>query len=306
VSSDRWTVERAIKVSRLPSPSRLLLYTLLTHVSNGTLVIPAQYSPSLTVLTRETGLGRSTVADHLNLLEREGWICRSRPTAREALAERARTAYRIQVPASVLAGLVREPDQSGSRTSPGAGLVEPVEQEGLFSASPGAGLVREPDGTSPGAGHSPTFYPTSTEKRKWGVGGTKRTPPTARKHSPPREDVETLCSRLLTWLTHKDFKQRPDDVPDAWRTEARLLLDRDKVPLQDAIEVLDWSQRDPFWRQNIHSLRKFRQRYSDLEIRSRGKRGRGSPGGGIQERPTSGPMATGRGHIYSDNPEDYY
>lgn len=177
---DRWAVERAIKASDLAPPSRLLMHTLLTHVSNGTLVIPAKYAPSLTALTKETGLSRSTVADHLNILERDGWIDRARPATKEALSEKARTAYRIQVPAGLLSDApfepVREADQSGRRTSPGGG---PVEQEGLFGTGPGAGLVREADTTSPGAGLNPMCSPTSsspTEKKEGGAGGRRARP----------------------------------------------------------------------------------------------------------------------------------
>lgn len=182
---DRWTVERAVKASSLAPPSRLLVHTLLTHVTNGTLVIPAKYAPSLTTLTKETGLSRSTVAEHLNNLEQDGWIDRSRPATKEALAEKARTAYRIKVPAAVLAELspepVQEPDQSGSWTSPGGG---PAKQEDLFGTGPGAGLVREPDTTSPGAGLNPMSFPTSSspsEKKQGGAGG-KRTPPKPEEH----------------------------------------------------------------------------------------------------------------------------
>ncbi|MGI5232883.1 hypothetical protein [Actinoallomurus sp. CA-142502] len=159
-------METAVKRSTLPAPSRLLIHTLLTHVTNGTLKVPAEFAPSLTTLVQETGLGRGTVAEHLNRLEADGWLKRTRPTTREALKQHARTGYTISAPVRLL-------DQSESRTSPGAGRGDEKPQD---TTSPRAGLVREPDGTSPRAGHNPMSFPTSsspTEKKtEGGVGGT--------------------------------------------------------------------------------------------------------------------------------------
>lgn len=88
-----------------------------------------------------------------------------------------------------------------------------------------------------------------------------------------REDVEQLCSRLLSWLIKKDYRGRPDEVSDAWRREARLLLDKDGAAFDEALAVLDWSQRDHFWHQNINSMPTFREKYGRLELKSRGARG---------------------------------
>jgi hypothetical protein len=91
-----------------------------------------------------------------------------------------------------------------------------------------------------------------------------------------REDVEQMCARLLAWLVKKDYRQRPVEVTDAWRTEARLLLDKDGVDLQEALAVLDWTQRDHFWHKNINSMPTFRAQYGQLELKSRDSRG-GAP-----------------------------
>ncbi|MGS2645909.1 helix-turn-helix domain-containing protein [Streptosporangium sp. G12] len=89
----------------------------------------------------------------------------------------------------------------------------------------------------------------------------------------PREDVERLCARLLGWMKHNQVRKTPDAVSDAWRREARLLLDKDEVPFEEALQVLNWSQRDGFWSQNIHSMPTFRDKYGQLEMKSRGHRG---------------------------------
>lgn len=88
-----------------------------------------------------------------------------------------------------------------------------------------------------------------------------------------RQDAEQLCTRLLSWMKNNQVRKTPDAVSDTWRREARLLLDKDHVSLDEALQVLDWCQRDGFWSQNIHSMPTFRGKYGQLEMKSRGLRG---------------------------------
>ncbi|MGI5222469.1 helix-turn-helix domain-containing protein [Nocardia sp. CA-290969] len=99
--------------------------------------------------------------------------------------------------------------------------------------------------------------------------------PTTRKQKPKREpqrdDVDALCNRLRESVIANGSK--PPTITEAWRREARLLLDRDGpecrgVDLQKALNVLDWSQQDPFWKDNIRSMPKFRKQYDVLRGRA--------------------------------------
>ncbi|MDH2424812.1 hypothetical protein [Sphaerisporangium sp. TRM90804] len=164
-----------------------------------------------------------------------------------------------------------------------------------------------PTGQIGRASSSPT---ENYEKRTSSSRPKKRTKPKL-ADAPPREDVEQLCARLLQWLIKKNYRQRPAAVPDGWRDEARKLLDLDGIPLAEALDVLDWSQRDGFWSLNINALPKFREKYGALEMKSRGERG----GGQIHGRwhaGTDGRSGNGSGpHIdrsqpYSDDPEDVF
>ncbi len=85
---------------------------------------------------------------------------------------------------------------------------------------------------------------------------------------PPRPDVEQLCARLSEHLASNGYLKRDTQITREWRDEARRLLDRDEVPLDEALRVLDWSQADQFWRQNIRSMPKFRKQYSVLRQRA--------------------------------------
>lgn len=171
---------RAVRHSALPSPARHLMMTLLSLANPSTCVIPDNHTPSLTDLTRFTGLARSTVATHLNMLEEKGWLKRDKPTVPEAWGAKVRTRYFVQVPTSPGDGLVQEADQSGSRTSPGGG----------------PDLVREPDCTSPGAvhvvpGHTGLTGLKNTSRQSGGRESAETTPkPRNRKATKPKAHSE--------------------------------------------------------------------------------------------------------------------
>jgi hypothetical protein len=97
---------------------------------------------------------------------------------------------------------------------------------------------------------------------------------------PPRDDVEQLVTRLRDRLTENQFK-----IPDgfqAWRRQARLLLDRDHRELAQALRLIDWATGHHFWHRNIRSMDKFRAQYDGLLAQAR------------QEHPGS---ATGQTHL---------
>lgn len=82
-----------------------------------------------------------------------------------------------------------------------------------------------------------------------------------------RPDVEALCNRLVDLMV-ANGSDKPT-VTDAWRTQARLLLDKDhqehghREP-DKAMRVLEWALRHHFWWKNIRSIPKFRQQYGRL------------------------------------------
>jgi len=78
-----------------------------------------------------------------------------------------------------------------------------------------------------------------------------------------RPDVERLCEHLLRRLVENDVKV-PDKIGKRWRDAARLLMDRDGRSEQQIHAAIDWSQTDPFWRANIHSMPTLRDQYDKL------------------------------------------
>ena len=97
------------------------------------------------------------------------------------------------------------------------------------------------------------------------TGGTER-----------REDVEAVCEAMASSVERRTGK-RPG-VTKSWRTSARLLIDRDGIAADDAIAAISWSENDDFWRANILSVPKLREKYATLSLqaqRSRAPRGAG-------------------------------
>jgi hypothetical protein len=111
-----------------------------------------------------------------------------------------------------------------------------------------------------------------TESDTDDVTGSVTTPPTrpvptikdSSSEPTVRPDVEELCS-LLADLIEANGSKRPA-ITKAWRDEARRMLDIDKRELDKARNLIRWSQADSFWRKNILSMPKFRQKYDQLRL----------------------------------------
>lgn len=113
MTTTRWDVEHALRGSGLPAAARHVALALLTRTKGGTAEVPAEHSPSLAGLARDTGMSRREVAYCLNVLESRGWVTRRRDLKR-AWKEKQPTGYRLHVPASAKAALVQDVHQSAS------------------------------------------------------------------------------------------------------------------------------------------------------------------------------------------------
>lgn len=98
---------------------------------------------------------------------------------------------------------------------------------------------------------------------------TEQNQPTPSSPAPPSEerrpDVDQLCD-LLAELVAGNGCRRPT-VSKGWRTEARLLLDRDGVDQETAERVMRWALADPFWKSNVLSMPKFRAKFDQLKLK---------------------------------------
>ncbi|MEV4704519.1 helix-turn-helix domain-containing protein [Actinoplanes sp. NPDC049316] len=164
---DRWTVEKAVRASRLEPTGRHIILTLLTYTDADTAAIPEKFTPSLTTLKGDTGYARSTVAEWLNTLEDLGWVIRDRPSVADARIRKKRTVYRLAIPAAVRnpgAPQAGPPGGPAPDTPPLAG--PGGGPTGDSDAGPAGGPAPESPrsaGPAPGPGEGPVGPPAGPE-----------------------------------------------------------------------------------------------------------------------------------------------
>ena len=81
-----------------------------------------------------------------------------------------------------------------------------------------------------------------------------------------RGDVQRLCTHLADRIEANGSK-RPA-VNGRWRDAARLLIDRDGRTERQVHAAIDWCQDNEFWRSNILSMPKLREKYDQLRLRA--------------------------------------
>ena len=79
-----------------------------------------------------------------------------------------------------------------------------------------------------------------------------------------RPEVDRLCE-LLADLIEGNGSKRPV-VTARWRTACRLMLDADKRTEAQIEKAMRWCQADEFWRPNILSMPKLREKYDQLRL----------------------------------------
>jgi hypothetical protein len=103
--------------------------------------------------------------------------------------------------------------------------------------------------------------------------------PTGQLARVERMDVERVCKHLADAIEANGSK-RPT-VGKTWRDSARLLLDRDGRTEEQVHAAIDWCQRDEFWRANVLSMPKLRDKYDQMRLQANrertSSRGRPSP-----------------------------
>lgn len=82
----------------------------------------------------------------------------------------------------------------------------------------------------------------------------------------PRADVEGICEHLAGRIEANTG--RKPTITKGWRDAARLMLDRDGIKEQDVHAAIDWATNDGFWRANILSLPKLREKYTQLSLQA--------------------------------------
>ena len=95
----------------------------------------------------------------------------------------------------------------------------------------------------------------------------------------PRPDVDTVCDAMAASVNRRTG--RTPRVTAAWRTQARLMIDRDGRSVDEIVRIIDWVEVDDFWRANVLSVPKLRQKFDTLRLQSQRPRGGQSQGGQV-------------------------
>lgn len=90
-----------------------------------------------------------------------------------------------------------------------------------------------------------------------------------------RDDVARICDHLADRVEANGSK-RPA-IGKTWHDAARLMLDRDGLTEQEIHGAIEWCQRDEFWRSNVLSLPKLREKYDTLRLQAQRQSRGGTP-----------------------------
>ncbi|MGC5343676.1 HNH endonuclease [Streptomyces sp. DT171] len=90
--------------------------------------------------------------------------------------------------------------------------------------------------------------------------------PHAPDPAPGRDDVERICQHLADRIEGNGSK-RPT-ITKTWRAAARLLLDKDGRTEEQVHGCIDWCQDSDFWRGNVMSMPKLREKYDQLRLQA--------------------------------------
>lgn len=77
-----------------------------------------------------------------------------------------------------------------------------------------------------------------------------------------RDDIERLCDHLADRIA-EDGSKRPT-IGKGWRDAARLMLDKDGRTEAEIHAAIDWCQSHSFWRTNVLSMPKLREKFDQL------------------------------------------
>jgi hypothetical protein len=90
-----------------------------------------------------------------------------------------------------------------------------------------------------------------------------------------RPDVSSLCN-LLADLIERNGSLRPT-IGKTWTEAARKMIDIDGRDLDSASRLMRWTQADTFWKANVLSMPKFREKYDQLRLAANAQQAKRKP-----------------------------
>ncbi|QIW21302.1 phage replisome organizer N-terminal domain-containing protein [Bacillus thuringiensis] len=97
-----------------------------------------------------------------------------------------------------------------------------------------------------------------------------------KKEKPSRHKFETCDTNGAKYLFEKIKGNNPKQKEpsfDSWANDFRLMREKDNREPQEIKDVIDWCQADSFWQGNILSAKKLREKFDQLTIQMKSKKG---------------------------------
>jgi hypothetical protein len=136
----------------------------------------------------------------------------------------------------------------GSEVDPGPGP----------EVDPHPGQELDPPGVKicphPGSDSAPALYRKPSKSQK--------------TDNPDDKSSGPLCALLADLIAGNDPNEKRPTVTAAWLNAERLLLERDERDFDATERLIRWCQNDDFWKANILSMPKFRQKYGQLWLQA--------------------------------------
>lgn len=210
--------------------------------------------PGQAKLMAMTGQGARSIVRHLGELEAAGLVIRERRNA--GYQKRLPDGFRLPVGV-----VVSVPSLPQDATVAGVTVAPSESQDANLAhvmVAPG-GTTRHGDTGQIGRIKEPKEITTTTTSRTSDI-------------VPIRADVERICEYLAAAIEANGSK-RPR-ISERWRMQARLLLDADERTEEQVMRAIDWSQQSEFWRANILSMPKLREKYDQMRLQAAQRGGR--------------------------------
>lgn len=133
-------------------------------------------------------------------------------------------------------------------------------------------LERVNDVINPSEGKRDDDKSTQSKVKESKVNKTKEKKSKGSNDSSPKQvyDEDSIHYRLALRLYQNILENNPDHKEpnlQSWANDVRLMMDRDKRTEDQISYLMDWVQNDSFWKTNILSVSKLREKYDQLVIR---------------------------------------
>ena len=82
------------------------------------------------------------------------------------------------------------------------------------------------------------------------------------------DSIEMQLSKYLFQLMRKNNPEAKEPNFQSWCNDMRKLINLDKRKPEQIKNMIDWCQKDSFWKGNILSVKKLREKYDQLKVRA--------------------------------------